>query len=488
MKKLLFLLLLIPSICFAGYSGSHEAGWTSTADDTSIEACLDDAGFVAGDTITVTGNATYDDGTQLLIDESVNLIGSGTPIITRGTSTAALVRVAPSTDVTIRISGFQFNGGTNNNTTKVSIDIIGIAAGLTNVRIDHNTFNKGKRVVQPYGYAYPLIDNNAFINCDIAVGPIGDSDSWNRTIAAGTANAVYIENNTFTANDDSDQGLNQQIYHQGGARSVTRYNTFDFTAVTAYVSGGFYDSHGNQGGCDNLTSTFRGQPILEVYNNVFRLSNKNRFNGPMMYIRGGSTIIYNNDFYTATGTPDYPNAICLTEEETWASGSAFDPCAQPMVSAWPATDQIYNSFFYNNRSFWDGAAGGTTFTAINLRDAVTDPAYIVENQEYFMAAPAASGGKATLGSVPGIANNTCTGSGTPYACCTGDGTGTCDMTFSGVGANAYYQYTRYTCPHPDAGSGSCDSGTAGRDGYRFGNTTLGSGPAFTFTGPAFTLN
>lgn len=441
--------------------------WISSADVASINSCLSQAD--AGDTITVTGNATWDSGIST-ITKAVNLIGSGTPIITRGTSyTGALVRIKPSSgNPAIRISGFRFESGKNVAADRISILATGGnngSGGLTNIRIDSNYFNKGRRAIFLQYYIEALIDNNTFNNCDIGVMILGDDHySWNREIVPGTVHANFIENNTFIADEaNRDVNLNQMIYHQSGGRSVTRYNTFDLSAVTGSGGASFYDSHGNQG--DTLPfSTFRGQPLVEIYNNYFKGHTALSFGHWIIDIRGGSSLIYNNDFYTTSSGTPYP--IMLWEEEAWTSGGPFT--TKPYDTTWPAEDQIFNSFFWNNRTFFNGASSPTALTDIALRDTTTESVFIQKDRDYFMHTPQETGGKATL-----------TNSGSPYYMRTNS------MSFSGIGANAYASYTPYNCPHPLAGSGSCDISAVGKSGY---NVTATTNPLPTMPAPAMTYS
>jgi len=220
---LIIAILLIPSFLWAACGGSHP-NWTAT-NLPDVATCQANGSFSAGDTITLTGNSTVDTGNQLTITNSMNLIGSGLPVLTRGTLAAgtALITVTLASDITVRISGIKFDNGTNDNTDKYAIYINGKTDNsllVTKIRIDNNYFQKGKRAVNWQGAAYGLVDHNIFNNCDIGVNVSGDNTyAWARAITAGTANAVFIEDNTFQGDDDLDKALNHQIYHSGGGRS-----------------------------------------------------------------------------------------------------------------------------------------------------------------------------------------------------------------------------------------------------------------------------
>jgi hypothetical protein len=459
MKKLfIFLLLLIPTISFAD---THVAATCSQAD---VQAAITAA--ANGDTVSIpAGTCTWTATVTTTKTLIVQGAGKTSTVITSalGSGSPAL-QFMPAADGFIQVTGIGFVHTLNNVASLYFIQIygktdnsfcLGANQPTTGLRINNNSFIKGGRQIYVRGCVYGLIDNNTFTNGNISVYVQGDNNySWARTIAPSTNASVFIENNTFTLNSSyGSGGQNQFIYHQEGGRSVTRYNNFD---TTDYSNSGtvFYDSHGNQ----NFTGTFRGQPLVETYYNSMSAHNAAGF----FDFRGGSVLIHNNALSYETGSAPY--TIRLWEEETWTSGGPWS--GVPQVSAWPATDQIFNSFF------WGNTLNTVSLTDVTLRYSAVESAYIQKSGdhiEYWNAAPASSGGKSTFGGAAGIANNACTAASTPAACCTGSKTGSCDMTFSATGANAYYPYTIYECPHPLAKgvtyTGTCNA-VAGTGGYR----------------------
>jgi len=432
MKKILLialLLLLIPSTSFATTYTAADC------EDHSVAAEI--AKTSDGDTVFIPpGTCTWT--TPITITKSIYLIGAGptSTIINHGYA-GNLIEIYLSTDVDVRISGLSFVQASNPGRT--AIQITGKKTGTfayTKVRIDNNKFERGSRTVHAVGWVEGLIDNNTFLNCNIGIGASGDDNySWTRAITASTANALFIENNTFTTTNDIDRSPNQAVYVQQGGRVVTRYNTFDSSTYSNGDSSHF-DSHGNQ--FYYGTGTFRGQPIIEIYNNVFKAHHSY---GPFD-IRSGSSLIHHNTFTTVTGA----YRIEFWEQEAWETQSF-----NPLDTVWPAEDQVTNTFF------WANTVNGVTVTDDNIatyliRNGVQDYTFIRDGYELFAHEPAATGGKSTYTDRPGAAGNGA------------DGT----MTFSSEGANAYYPYTEYTCPHPLAdpsAQGACDSDTPGRTGY-----------------------
>jgi hypothetical protein len=369
------------------------------------------AAAASGDTVSVpAGICTW--SSTLTINKSLTLLGAGsgaTKIVSGGVS--PLIEIALIADVPVRVSGFSFDNVNYPVGDKVSLHIgwnMNSSFGIHQLRIDHNAFNKGKQCIMTDGSRINgVIDHNDFLNCDAAIGANGDIRTWDDPIAAGTANALFIEDNTFRAdNNAAGWSEQEQIMHGHGNRTVIRYNTFDLRAYT--IGNGLpIEAHGN-GNCYTGTSNdLRGMPILEIYNNTMRVHATYRF----INIRGGSDLVHDNTLTSEVGNPA---AVEFKEEE--GNGAApFTSCAK---TAWAAEDQINNSFVWNN------TLNGQAVTDINL-DYPTDPVYIQQGRDYFMHAPAASGGKETYTGRPGGL-----------------------MSFSAAGANAYYPYTPYTYPHP----------------------------------------
>lgn len=368
-----------------------------------------------GDTVVIPACAATAWASVLPITKSITLQGAG---ITSGANLTSIsiegkgVSISLASDGPVRVTGIAFSrstaGGTNSMIDLFGRNYSGKGVAMTQIRIDHCKFTNGGRQIFVHGWAYGVIDHNEFVNGNVSVGFSGDDNlAWARPIAAGTADAMFVEDNTFTMDDSRLTSLNEAIYHQEGARSVIRYNTFDGTANTTDDSLPF-DTHGNQGYYSgNNDSEFRGQPLIEFYNNRVNVHHTYR----MLNIRGGSIIAHDNTFTTVTGSPW---VFAATEEESWQS-QFFNP----LRTVWPAQDQVNNSFFWNNQ------LNGSPVTNIGLTHG-TDSTFIQQDRDYFMHAPAASGGMETYPGRQGAA----------------------DMTFSSSGANAYYPYTPYIYPHP----------------------------------------
>lgn len=376
----------------------------------------------SGDTVVIPkGSCTWSSG--LTISKSITLQGAGSSstLITHDAASPT-IKVSLSSDVPVRITGLYINKVKQNATgyNAISLNL----NGKTKVRVDHNKFELGLRTVliNESGDVGGVIDHNEFVNNDIAVGVIGDNNAaWSRPIEAGTAKAIFVEDNTFTINNNTPTEPDHLIYLQEGSRTVIRHNVFDsskYTTGTTY----FFDSHGNQNYYTG-NGDFRGQPITEVYNNTFHAYRANEMIGGF---RSGSLLIHDNTMLSDVGSP---TAIKATEEEGW---QVFFSTKR---TAWPAEDQVFNSFIWNN------TLNGAAITDIGLPFS-SDSTFIKKDRDYFMHAPASTGGKETFTGRAGASNSAPT-SGSSST-----------MTFSSSGQNAYYPYTAYTYPHPLRGEGT----------------------------------
>ena len=409
MKKYLWTILFIiilPVYLYAACTGSSPT-WTSTPDRTSVNTCVGSAS--AGDTINISaGTETWT--SEVEIDKELYIVGAGKTLTHINNSAWAAFKINLSSDVPVRITGLHINSGVS---SRYAIFINAKRDGsfaCTQIRIDNNKFETGFRNIYVYGWMEGLIDNNEFLNCNIAVMAQGDHHyAWTRTIEAGTANALFIEDNTFTVNSDVAGSINEQIYHYDGSRTVIRYNVFDHSADTAHDNLPI-ESHGN--GSYYPLSGSRGQPIIEIYENTFTLHHTYR----IIYLRGGSFLIYDNDATTVSGTPPF---IALNEEEAWQTSFC-----DPLDDAWPAEDNITNSFV------WDNTLNAGAVTGITVYTSAADD-WIVEDHDYFMNAPESSGGYTYYDDRQGAS-----GRGA-------DGT----LNWVSDHANAYYPYTAYTYPH-----------------------------------------
>ena len=398
---------------------------------TAVNESVNNA--TSGNTVYVpAGNCMWNN--TLIITKAITLQGAGSNYThissTVNDTYTSLVSITLSSNVPVRITNIHFNYSTNYIGAR-SIQINGKtdnSFAYTQIRIDHNKFEKGTRAIFSSGRVEGVIDQNEFVNNNIGVGISGeDNHAWNRTISAGTSHALFIENNTFWIDNNTNQEPNEAIYPQTGARTVVRYNLCNTTQFTTLSNFQWHTSHGNQdyynlsnGGYD----AFRGQPILESYGNIVAFYHSY---SPFYSMRGGSVIIYNETITYAYGSN--PGAIRLTEEEDW-QGAFFNP----LRTVWPAEDQVMNSFI------WNVSVNGAPISDVILGTS-NDSTFIQQNRDYFMHAPNATGGREYYTNRSGAAGTYPTDGSYIF-----NYSGT--MNFSSSVANAYYPYIPYYYPHP----------------------------------------
>lgn len=398
-------------------AATQNAASTSLADfTTAYNACSD------GDILQMpAGNSTW--ASKATITKAIEIIGAGTNLtILSGAS--GIFKFEPTSDKSFRVHNIAFTQPSYGSSYANGPVVIETLDQSTNRplycwRVDHCRFFNAYSAVGVKGInAWGVIDQNLFVNCDIAVQPLGGSLIYlypiQSGITAGT-NALYIENNKFRQTATI-LGVNEQITSGQGVRIVLRYSDFFFTDTGSEPLP--YEQHGGAGGSATAgtppaSDVLRGPLCVEIYmNTMVGTSGTYRY----MNLRGGSILCWSNAMSGGTG------AITLTEDDSSAGHEA----------TWPSLDQI------NNSHFWGNTIEGSAFTAADFdyQDG-NDATLIQENRDFFMHAPDATSGKTTWS----------------------DWTGSHQATFTGGVANHHYPYTPLAYPHPlvtaqDGGGGA----------------------------------
>lgn len=344
-------------------------------------------------------------------------------------------------------------------------------------RIDHNTFlgnvNPGEaRTVYIGGSTTGVMDHNTVTDMGFIIdytvkgegnGTLGNY-SWTQPPSFGTANAFYVEDNTFTFPDHS-----SDVDCQNGGRAVWRYNTF-------VGPNRKYNATSNTGPFDHgFDSVPRSCFELDVYNNTILGGG---FNG--VWFRGGSGLVYNNLFLghwdgneiaitnyrsDVGGYPPYSSKNQLACNESYAPHSC-EPCDGSSVVdgnisfGWPCKDQIgrgqnqgsFPIYAWNNCLTELGCTpGGTTAALVEVIPAgLFNPDYtakyhILANRDFYDAVAIFDGSA-------GVGQGTL--AGRPATCTKG-------VAYWGTDTNVLYQcsatntwsayYTPFTYPHPLVG-------------------------------------
>jgi len=224
-----------------------------------------------------------------------------------------------------RVTGFTFKGFIDNNRGAAAVAVHGDCKGW---RIDHCKFDGSPRGVWAYAGCFGLVDNCTFLNAGQGVvmkgyGPL----SWERPLALGMPDAVYIEDCTFEGGGAATDG-----YH--GARFVLRHNSLS-------------DTHVGQHGCDsgNYRSTFS----FEVYDNVIGKKDLKSWEVPRaMHFRGGTGVVFDNTlsgFTTGIDVANYRSSEAMrTLCGKWGICDGKNPVdGNEEPNGYPARDQIGRS-------------------------------------------------------------------------------------------------------------------------------------------------
>ncbi len=389
-----------------------------------------------GDTVVVpAGECTWTSG--LTVSKAITIIGAGsgaggTKLIASDTMNDSLFKVTGFTSSGLmRISGFKIDLVDLLSGTRCAIKVLGYNISLDNLRIDHNEIQYGYYQIV-VGGSKGVIDHNYLYNgaknIEFTAGSAAQANaSWD-SMAAGTGDALFIENNYFIDDANYPATFTQEkIGTYNGGKLVARYNTFNFKDIPISVTCDPFHSHGSaNGGCGTSgywqenSNCRRGQSVVEVYNNTME---GKRIDYPVT-VRGSANLIHNNTVViTAGGAP----RISLAEEEYFVN-SNWDP----IRTEWPAEDQVHNTFLWNNT--WNGVQMDSN----NL--LITPDTKIIEGRDFFLHEPQATGGKATFTGANGASGSYPTDGNTYPTLGT--------MVFNSSGHNAYYPYTPYTYPHP----------------------------------------
>lgn len=203
-------------------------------------------------------------------------------------------------------------------------------------RIDHITFRRCyDRAVQTFA-PIGLIDHCMDTDSWAFAGHYADQyAAWTRPLWIGTTNAWVIEDCYFAKTG----AYYAPVVDDGGwgARYTFRHNIVSNLGLSNFDYA--LDAHGNQGKpFGDPALSIAGTVFLESYYNTFSMGTANR----ATILRGGTQIHYNNRI-TATGGNllTFSSVFPLSEEDGYRPGN-------PIVTAWPAYQQITNSYFWGN--------------------------------------------------------------------------------------------------------------------------------------------
>lgn len=332
--KIVFIAVVL-DVFFVFASVSHAAVINAASPSYSdVSAAISSAS--SGDTVIVpAGNATWT--SRLLISKRLALRGAGAgktvitsnyPSISGNTFDQGNYLIdcvfTDGSSALFQISGFTFDF--NNNCGGIYL------SSCDKVRIDHNELKNATsakytaRAIIICGTVYGVIDNNVFSGNADNIACYGDGlNSWNNsTFAFGTADNLYIEDNTFYLTNTGGSGGN-------GSRYCARYNTYIYNNTVGLFP--WFDMHGNMGVGGNYSMMG-----AEIYGNLLTMPVNH--NVGIFDQRGGKAMIFNNEVVTT--------ASCSSKAREEYNDS-LNPTNYGSGAADGEPQHVSDSYYWNNR-------------------------------------------------------------------------------------------------------------------------------------------
>ena len=260
--------------------------YANSCSNSDVQNAIDSA--TNGDTVILPAScsATWNSGVTIPNSKGITIDGKEATIARGSLSDwLPLVRISPNASTSVRVTRINFTD--SKSSQGYFIVVSGGTESSAKFRIDHCTFT-GLQMLRHIGInapVYGLIDHNTLTwsgNNEVihneAYGAASTS-GWANDVVPGSANALYIEDNTFTNQVSGNPayfwgGSAVQGYY--GARTVIRYNTMNMAQI---------DMHGTAG--------MIGARWWEIYENTFNVV-QNGNQSEYMLIRAGSGVIFNN--------------------------------------------------------------------------------------------------------------------------------------------------------------------------------------------------
>ena len=252
-------------------------------------------------------------GPKLEVKKNITITGSGNQktVLKKPSSLDWFFKVI--SNGYFRLTNLVLDGGKGGGGIKLTSNDL-------NMNVDNSTFkNFSRRAIETNGNIKGVISKNKFQEnalTDIVI--YGDNDgAWKRPVKLGSDDAVYIENNHFEHKNV--RGAVHSISSIRGSNYVFRYNSIDEGNLNTNPM----DAHGNY-------FYGRGSRKYEIYGN--KIKSGNSFQG--MYIRGGTGVIYDNEFIG-----NFTHPIVLENYRSFKNSN----------QGYPAPDQIKDLHIWNNK-------------------------------------------------------------------------------------------------------------------------------------------
>lgn len=366
------------------------------ANESAINSALSSA-VRNVDTVRVAAGS-FTAGATITITKGVRLLGGygGATTITRSSDHFTITpdSTAISSEETIQVSGFTLDG---NNTAIHFIHIDGAGSAATkpfkNLIITTNLCQNGGTgttdagIIDIGGQVRGVIAWNRFNRCNVIAKVMGNNvvgdwtnPAFTNTIAYGTSDQLFFENNT-TYYSTSYAGEDPGWIESGqGARIVVRYNVWDMANTSQNE---LWDIHGFQGWPGGNVGT----QVVEYYGNSCVNSSGYR----SINHRGSKGLFFNNIF-TGSGTlsMDLYGVItggrCMTDvtptptyngdvNDTYFFNNTDDGVMLSASVDQPSCGCSENDEFYNYNASFNGSTGVGRGTSAPVSSATTGVGY-----------------------------------------------------------------------------------------------------------------
>jgi hypothetical protein len=356
MRKFIIFTLFISCLALTPTARSQSTYTANSCNQSDVNAVINGPTHSAinGDIIQIpAGSCTWTSGITVPSGIGITIIGNGT----QNSGPSSSVPGTQDTTITDDVTGtylFKFQPTSGNSTSRIStlnlvpfsaaklsapIAFVGTCSsnGCPSIRADNLTFPSSWQsagtsdasviiAVNVFG----VLDHNSVngmagvgIGVDLVnvnhpawqgIGQYGDN-SWASADTFGTAQALYLENNTFTNAFGTDVDGGDTYADTGGGRFVCRFNVFN--GVTA---GAACNNHGTES-----TGRPRGGRQAEFYDNSLTCTNTSQGCVSGLGERSGVSYTFDNTFTAQSGSW-FNNYVTLVDYRTFAYFPVWNGC------------------------------------------------------------------------------------------------------------------------------------------------------------------
>ncbi len=296
-----------------GMVGQSEAATisASSCSESAVRSAIDSASN--GDTVTVpAGSCSWNSG--FTISKGIHLKGAG-PTSTK-INMGGTLRISKNANHSIELSGFAFSKSGGGNAARILV--VDGSWSAKPPLIHDNVFNVNGSGAIRYeangGVIYGNTFNGTWDESAIQHKNDNDNQSWSSRDTMGTRDTtgesnLYVEDNVFN------NMPNQATDFDDGGRAVFRHNTLNNSS---------FNSHG-------YATSPLGVRHFEIYENEFNYRDPNVNQNWMIWIRGGTGVIFNNVIQDIRGQQwgDKPEILFSVRAAVDGSGPGCGPYPRP---------------------------------------------------------------------------------------------------------------------------------------------------------------